>query len=212
MNALDLDALASEVAERYFDYLYGRDLKSERFTRLPADKQREMLANAIGKLKGEIAKIVQRILDRDVRLLEAETFHPSNKMYRDIFSRVTGQTLPGSANETRQVVADYIGSDKLKAAEDARAAVAAEKELAKQAAEAARLASIAKRFDDQITGQELLDLARHHGIEVHPRTAGMLKSRVLSIGRDQARVTGRPSTGNAFAIRKRVAEKLLEAR
>lgn len=92
------------------------------------------------------------------------------------------------------------------AGEKAAAAEKAEKQAAdaakaaeKERARVARVEGIIARIknDEMVSGDELVDAARHLGIEVHIRTIGMLRERVKSINSGQAKITGERSIGNS---------------
>lgn len=55
--------------------------------------------------------------------------------------------------------------------------------------ESERNAAVQKvRANQPISGPDLLALCRHFGVEIHPRTAGVLANKVTSVGPDQAMV------------------------
>jgi len=53
---------------------------------------------------------------------------------------------------------------------------------------------------ESIDGESLVDLSRELGIEIHPRTCGMIKTRVVSIGIDTAKKRGKGSIQSAYEV------------
>ena len=109
--------------------------------------------------------------------------HPDNKAIRQLFTALTGIELPRTVSGTESAIAAGPVWGPLVA--DCRRAW-------REAREAAELAASRQRFaaGERVTGGELLAVARSIGIDVHPRTAGTLKNRVLEIGGGSARIRG----------------------
>lgn len=180
--------------EKHIDWLfnlrYSEALKEERFTKLSPEEQAPLIERARETIGQEVDKLLGRIAVKDINILLTGTLHPSNKIYRKIFTEETGVNLPNGANETRQVVASWIGEDKLDAYHQEKADK--EKRIAdeKAAKEAARLNVIHQKVRDDIPidGDSLVDLCRYLGVELHPRTAGTLRKRVVEINSTAASV------------------------
>lgn len=131
------------------------------------------------------------------------TFQTCNKLSRALFAAVTGLTLPKGEHATDAAIEAYCGAEAVAAVRAQRQAAADErtrKEREENEAIAAKeLACIKSRFGTGITGDELLTLARHLGVEVHPRTAGMIRKRIVSIANGSARISGKRVTDDAWA-------------
>lgn len=65
-------------------------------------------------------------------------------------------------------------------------------------AESARLESIVAKVANcqLVSGDELMDLARHLGVSVHPRTAGMIRKKVDRLHNRGAAIHGKKSQTN----------------
>jgi hypothetical protein len=199
---------ATGFVQSHFNYIHRDSITSPKFVALTEAERTDVLANAMQRMEAELEKLTQRILDKDVKLATWHTFHPDNNGYRKLFALVTGIELPDGSNATREAVAAYIGSEKFVALEAERAAVDAAKEQKRIEEHKARMDSLAARLDDGIGGDELLELARHLNIDVHPRTAGMLRRRVWIIKDGTASVRKGGSVQSAFKVYKEVANAL----
>jgi hypothetical protein len=185
-----------------FQYRFAGDLKSERFLKLSADQQGELIERAKTGIVDELRKLTLRIDARDVSLLHSATFHPSNKRYREFFTLQTGVALPNGATATHDAISKWIGAERLQAHASQVEAERARVEGEKSAAESARLAAIVEKIkrDEPIDGDSLIDACRFLGIEVHPRTAGTLRKRVVSINSSTARITGKGLSNEPYRL------------
>lgn len=64
---------------------------------------------------------------------------------------------------------------------------------------------------EAVEGDQLLTLARHVGVDVNPRTAGLLRRRVAWIKAGTAGVTGKGGAGQAHAVYDAVRAKVATA-
>jgi hypothetical protein len=123
--------------------------------------------------------------------------HPDNKQSRALFEAVTGLKLPGTVKGTWEAVKAYAGPeiDAYEAARDAeRQAEQAAADAKAEAERAAWFATVAERVrnDQPISGADLCEACRELSIEVHPRTAGMIRESWLSVNTTEgARKPGR---------------------
>ena len=201
-----------------------KQFAAERLAEQLADTQREYperLAKALAAnpnqmeewlagIHEEIRLMAAWIMDKDACCAKHGrcAFHPSNKMTRRLFAALTGIKLPATVQMTHAVMLDYLGRDRVAAIDAKREAERVAEETAKrdkrEADKAARLERIKQQMvaDTAIGGDELLDIARTLGIDVHPRTAGMLKRRVNSIRRGQAGIVKGGSVQAAFDLYK----------
>lgn len=120
-------------------------------------------------------------------------FHPSNKASRRLFTGITGLRLPNGVGASARVVEEYFEgaiAAYWKAKEDESVAARVARELEQERIEAKRLAEIEQRVRDDkaISGMELVDLARHLDIDVHPRTVSTLRHKVFELRRNTGRV------------------------
>ena len=144
---------------------------------------------------------------------------PGNKHSRLVFERITGLKLPKSSSDTHQFIREYVGDEVVSAyfkeradAEAAEAQANKEKRDREHEAHIARItaAILAKQ---QIGGHDLIDIARHVGIDVHPRTVGSIRSNVVWIEMGQARISNRKfNTQSAHKLLRAVVDHLTEAK
>ena len=132
-------------------------------------------------------------------------FHPSNKHSRKAFAAITGIDLPYSVHGTDSAIRAYVGE--VAAQEDSRLQKEREAELIEKLEQQKRndeLAFSAIRSsmlaNTPIEGGQLLFAARQLNIDVHPRTAGLLRHRIHTINKDTARIHGRGNSGQAFKV------------
>ncbi|AMV35703.1 hypothetical protein VN12_26660 [Pirellula sp. SH-Sr6A] len=125
-------------------------------------------------------QLIEEIADKESLYLRMwnGTFRPDNRCSREMFQKLTGLQLPPGVKATREFLIAYIGPEWVSQQQ--------EKERAEREAEAKRdreqqeayyaglMDEIATRTKSgqNISGRELVNLARHIGIQVHPRTAG----------------------------------------
>lgn len=123
-------------------------------------------------------------------------FHPSNKSWRALLGTLHGVQLPPGAGATHDAVRALVGpswdvweNEKREAAERAEN----EKREAAEVKERARIDVLKVKIaaGESVTGDELADVGRSLGIDIHPRTVGTLRKRVNWIGDSGARVTGK---------------------
>lgn len=148
------------------------------------------------------AEIADAIATRSEKLLSricSGMLHPDNPRSRKLFTGVTGIPLPPTVSGTdAALAADPVWGPAL--ADYRRKA---DREAAERRnAESARLEDLRQRFasGERVTGDELIDVARAAGIDVHPRTAGTLRRRVVEIGGGSARVRGGACPDGVWAL------------
>lgn len=207
-----LESVASEIAASMLANELERCAKT-RPERL-AEATDEMKAEYVERMRWTILGFMESLSDKEYAYsrLRNGTFHPSNRNYRKAFHGLTGIKLPAGANATRDAVREWIGEEFVAAKEaeaaSSRAAAEYENERKRAEAHATAMDRLKAKFSEGLTGEELLELARHVGIDVHPRTAGMLKRRIAWIGDGTARVRGKGGAGDAFVVRDAVADAL----
>lgn len=125
-------------------------------------------------------QLIEDIADKESLYLRMwnGTFRPDNRCSREMFQKLTGIKLPSGVKATREFLMAYIGSEwvnqqqeKERAEREAEAKRDREQQEAYYAGLMDEIATRAKGGQN-ISGRELVNLARHLGIQVHPRTAG----------------------------------------
>lgn len=142
-------------------------------------------------------------------------FHPSNKNTRHMFHLATGIKLASTVKETNSQLRNYIGEDycleqeRLKAEAERTAQEAKEKQ--KQVEQEKLASSIKDKItkNEEISGNELVTIAYHYEIEMHPRTVGMIYKRVWLIKDGSARITKGGSVQSAFGVYNQVKAMIL---
>jgi hypothetical protein len=204
---MQLTESQQQAITAFADYLYHQEMDYHR----EQAKTRPIVAERLAALtEQDLAAFRQKLvttaeadasdfLDTD-RLLERErkgTFHPSNTGWRRLFVSLTGVNLPGTSGGTSDAIKAYIGPEKWDTYYAKRKAAADGKERQRQEAEAEQarkhLDGIAGkvRAGEPIDGSDLATLAQSLGFDPHPRTIGTLRKRVIAIGPNGGRVTGR---------------------
>lgn len=93
----------------------------------------------------------------------------------------------------------------------------AKRELERQQAELERQAKYIGESRNSIlsnspvNGDTLVDVARSLSINVHPRTVGMLRKRVVCVNCDVGRITGKGSIQSAFSLYRQCQKILLDS-
>lgn len=135
------------------------------------------------KLAERYAEVVAAVQNRTPNLLEQGIQYTDNRVTRQLFTSLTGLTLPKTQRDTLAVLTAYIGTERV--AEHQRQKEQAEAD-AKAERDRKRIWYIVERFrsGETITGDELIDVSRWLGAEIHPRTVGMLRDKVRFIRKD----------------------------
>lgn len=199
-------SLAAMVAE-------AKVKEPERFARLATP---ELLADKLESMKSDFAKRAAEMLDKRAcaKLLRIGCFDRHNQAYRSMFTELTGVQLPKDHTGTVDTVRAYVGQDTYdairKEQEAMRLALVEEtrrKEAEQQSAWIEKTVA-ALRSDEFVSGDDLVEFARYKGIEVHPRTVGMIRKRVRFIRSCEARVVGKSDAQSAFSVHKQVLSTL----
>lgn len=116
-----------------------------------------------------------------------------------------GQALPLDAvyfgfSEADITTSREARAERLEAARIERERKAAERAEREREAEKKRLAELrlALSAGDPIDGSDLVDVARWLGIDVHPRTVGMLRQRIASVCANQCRFRGKAAPAQSI--------------
>ena len=124
-------------------------------------------------------------------------FMTTNKAFRALLEYMYDITLPSSDSATDAFLREFIGYDVIERAERDRIAERERKEAYRRQQEDERQAKIRAaiiknlRADEAIRGEDLVTLAKEYKIKMHPRTVGCIRKRVITIGPNQSRVTGK---------------------
>ena len=122
-------------------------------------------------------------------------FSPSNKASGKLLCAVLSRPVPKTISGFDAMLQEYAGSEIVAYRENKKRARLEKEQEANRIEQEnenkriVRLRAVLSNPGGQITGPELIDVARSCGIEVHPRTAGSAK-RIYAIGKDGARLTG----------------------
>lgn len=213
MKALDNTKIKPAV-DRFVESMlqqeiaYWKERSPERLATL--DKEREdRFREHVAGLATQTVKDMEsadRLMDR----IRRGAFHPDNKITRRLFTDLTGIVLPSTVSGTKQALREYVGTDVYDGyyteIEEVRAADRRAREEAAQEANALRVEKLKRAIADDtpVSGDELLDVARAVGIEVHPRTAGTLRRRVVEIQSGCGRVRGGQAPDSVWSLYRRV--------
>lgn len=167
----------------------------------------------------KFAEGVEQENDWFMQSLDYGVLHPDNKTSRKLFEDLTGISLPPTVTGTHKVVNEYF-SESLSAYRKRKAAEAEENARLEAEAEAKEKQDYIEgvlskiKAKELVDGRELVDAARHLGIEVPIQTAGMLIKRVRSIGmihgQIAARIDGKQLSDKGWRIYFDVAKSLEE--
>ena len=196
-----MNTATQQYAERMMEHdltLYRRRFPDDWQARLDADPERvaDWRAGHITKAEAVAESITSRSREFAERITNG-ALYPDNKATRQLFTALTGIELPRTVGGTESAIAadpvwGPLVADCRRERQEAEAERVKLAEAERMEREAAELAASRQRFaaGERVTGCELLAVARSIGIDVHPRTAGTLKSRVVEIGGGSARIRG----------------------
>ncbi len=196
MNIQAIEDYANAMTEH--ELAFYREYKPERLAKLQAE-QPNAVEDFREKKRHDARELATGIETRSewfLKRVQSGLLHPDNKTSRKLFEMTTGITLPKTLAATRDVVNSYCGValSELVNKQNAERDEADRKEREQQAIEETkRLERIAEniRTNRSVSGDEVLDIARHIGIDVHPRTAGSLRKRVVGVVGTSARISGK---------------------
>ena len=106
MNQPDLEALH----EKYFQYVCGDELKSERFLACSPQQRDELIHHAQLRCRAALDRLLAAIDSKDPGSLRLQV-HAGNKFFRQVFEAVAGRKLGATGREISSVLRDYCGSD-----------------------------------------------------------------------------------------------------
>lgn len=174
---------ANDLIER--EYGYARTFHLERFLKL-TDQEKAEFENRIRK---EAEELAQSILDKSpewVKRVASGQLHPSNGRSRRLFSALTGIKLPSTVKGTKEAVHSYMGQelDDYFAAKEAerveKARAKSEKEAQRQK-ESLAASLKALKNKERLGPEQLIEVARHLGVNIHPRTVGAIRKHLIEI-------------------------------
>lgn len=162
-----------------------------------------------GYKKGERIKaysLADEIEDKSLCFLRHQRsgFDTHNTATRSLFFGITGIALPSTNRETDAVVRAYCGAETVARIEaqqkNERNAADTAKRLETQRKIDARKATLSAKVaaNESIPGDDLAELCGMLGIELHPRTVGMLRKRVRSINANSASIVGKGLSNAAY--------------
>lgn len=195
-----------QAAQTYADAMWANEVKRCTSTPIGQNRFAEISEDAKAKFREGLladAKLVVEMCLDPARLIEWRgqptcliqragqgMLHPDNKISRQLFTDVTGVTLPPTVGGTQAIVRAYVGDELwnryFAAREAERLQVEQEKADAAKLIEDQRLASIKSRFlaNEYIKGAEFVDLAKSLEVSIHPRTIGVLREKIHEVAFD----------------------------
>lgn len=181
-----------KLVTQLVDAVFADTRKGPVYVGLLPGQREELEKQWHGRCAVTLERTFQRLLAKDPGLWESHAFHPDNKVFRKLFTAVTGIELPKTVKGTQEAVAVYIGEavQQLIETERAETAAAIAAEEAERLSEIRAIESLIQRGLG-ISGQELLKVVRHHGLGIHPRTAGAFKESVYEVKAHSMRSSGR---------------------
>jgi len=204
----------SEAAQNYADGMWEHErarqieIDAERFENCPA----EQIADYRAKLLRDAEELVETLHTSAGLQIASDhgRFHPSNRLSRRLFSNLFGVQLPATVSGTREAIRQYVGAEtwdrmEREEAEGIRASeerLTAEKQQAADDEDFAEFERIAPliRADKQISGNDLVFMARHLNVEIHPRTVGTLRRYIVAVNSCSSKVHKGHRGGKAYAV------------
>lgn len=207
------DAIAREVIEE--EYTRRASSNPERFASVSMEDKRKYEDGIIEGWRSYARDMLAKSPEL-VRRVASGQLHPSNRRSRRLFTAVTGIDLPQTVAGTMKVASDYLGDLLTQFYADRDAKIMAAKKAERTKSEAKHRALIeglsAKcRADDCLSPDDVLKLAKHLSIEVHPRTAGAMRRHVVTMNSHQARVYKRATRcpQSIYVVYSQCRDKLL---
>lgn len=218
ISTIDGDKLAL-AADAYGNSMVDREIARhkkncpERLAKVTADELQRYRESWV-EIGAALANDIFSKSDNFIKRVEQGLLHPSNATSRKLFTDVTGVSLPKTVKGTQAAVAGYCG-EQIAAYRAALHAEHQRQEAQRLAAENAKQAVIIAGIEtriiagDFVSGDELVQIARHLEIEIHPRTVGTLRKRVVQVKAEQARITGRGyAPSSIYELYREVADTL----
>ncbi len=215
-RVFDIDKAAQAYAERKIESEFAYHRKSdpaklEKHLREHPDQVERWKAGELSAARALVIELLDKLACYKAH--KRGRFHPSNPNSRRLFQDLTGLKLPPTVSGTDQAVREYVGNEAIDAederiAKDRRDGLERDAAIKKMACDK-RISAISAKVAGQevhnlpagaIDGDELIDLARHLGIEMHPRTVGMIRKRLSWINSNQAGCRGKGPIQNAFVV------------
>lgn len=100
-----------DLAQRYFDYIYRRDLASDRWKNLSETEKRDITERELASCRRTIDGLLTIIESRDPDML-ARKLHKDNKFFLSAFHEVTGIRLGTTDKAIKAALRDYCGHEK----------------------------------------------------------------------------------------------------
>lgn len=189
---MELTAEQTAIADKYGAKMFASEL-----AKYPAERVAKLEQDSPGAVERYRVQLLEDWRENARQFLQRETcyarhlrgaFHPDNKTSRAMLAELTGIVLPATVGGTRQAIRQHCGESYCAAEDSAREKAEREaRETAERKESERAAAELEQRLQghretvcsgEAISGESLLELARSLGIDVHPRTAGMLRKRV----------------------------------
>lgn len=212
------------AAKEYADWFIGNEYKRqqginpERLAALPQSAKDEFEAGWHATSL-ELATAIRDKSELFIKKASQGMLHPSNGASRRLFTAITGIVLPSTVGGTDKALQEYAGVE----IGAYRAAKQAERDAKESAEKAKEDAKYRERIDkviglvrggEMVEAEQLIDLVRHLGIDVHPRTIGAIRTHVVTIGPEGARVYKRKTKApqSMYSVYKQCQDLIHEVR
>jgi hypothetical protein len=167
----------------YVDGILQENLKEHR-KKFGADAPvtQERIDQIKYRLKASARELIEAIESKELlyRTWIHGRFHPSNKHSRKLFENLTGVKLPQRVGETALAIKQFLGlgwvethEAEIQAKRDAQRR---ERQLQLVEQQRQRLSKLIDSMPCKVSGEQLVELARHVGLEHHPRTIGSARN------------------------------------
>ena len=198
---------------------YQKEFNSERFNRLMKDNP-DAIEEFRERKRQDGVDLAENIREKSpvfMKRFRQGLLHMDNKLSRMLFEAVSGVQLPNNTSGAYRIIEEWCGDSLVQydlARKEELERLEADRKAEEDRRRSEEIGKICSRISggQPVCGTELLDIARHLSIDVHPRTAGTLKRRVRSIGGEGARISGKGTLPvSVWQILRDVKEKLQPA-
>lgn len=169
--------------EAYVDGILQENLKEHR-QKFGADApvSQERIEQVRYSLRARAGELIEAIESKELlyRTWLHGRFHPSNKNSRKLFEALTGVKLPQRVRDTALAIKKFLGLDWVETHEaeiqSMRDAQQRERQLQLAEQQRERLDKLIDSMPCKLSGDQLVELCRHVGLEQHPRTIGSARN------------------------------------
>jgi len=139
----------------------------------------KMLEESAKRISSYYDRLTKAIEEKDAKEFRSISLYRNNPTTRKHFQDLTGLTLPRGAKATDQVVREWLGKNLIDL-EEAERLEQEKKAEAKRLLRQAEAELAVKKFEsgEKIDSDQFVEALKLCGIDLHPRTHGMIKKRV----------------------------------